>query len=601
VGRWFDSGDTPVRDFKIESGARAAVFAVAVTALAYIGTLRNEFVFDDFLQIVNNPLLRSWHSLPGFFIHQVWSQVFPHSVGGFYRPLFMAWLLVQFKAFALKTVAWHAATVAVHLLVTYQVFLLAKKVMREEFAAGAAALLFGLHPVHVESVAWISGVSDPLMAAWFLGAVLCWMRYRESGSRKAGGGGSWLAGSLLLAAAALMTKETAVVLPGVIAAWEWWLSPEEGEGREGGAREWTNRTTVSAVESVGVKSAPFVALDVVYLVVRRLVLGSMGLVQTPVPMKVMALTWPSLLWFYVRHMVWPVGLSAFYETPYVNSATLRGFWMPLAAVAMVLAGLWMCARASRSGVVGFACALMVLPLVPALDLRAFQYAELAHDRYLYLPSVGFALLLGYGFSRLHTRFNGRWKFASVAVMVVAGCFAALTAIQSEAWANTLTLYTHAYKTAPGNVNAVVPLAKELLRRGDQELAVPLLYRTTELEPGVWQNYFVLGETLYQLHRCGEAEKALQQAIAIEGKNAAQFYFLGMCRLESGDAKGAEGPLRRAVEMQPNVAGLHEALARALAVEGDRAGARSELELELKIDPQNADARKMLAEMGPRRR
>src|SRR5216684_7840806 len=118
--------------------------ALLLTVVAYIGTLRFDFVFDDVPQIVENAQLRSWHSVPGFFSHHLWAEVAPNQTGNFYRPLFLFWLLLNFKLFGLHPVGWHTATIAMHALVTWLVFRLARRVLNDDVPASVAALLFGV-------------------------------------------------------------------------------------------------------------------------------------------------------------------------------------------------------------------------------------------------------------------------------------------------------------------------------------------------------------------------------------------------------------------------------------------------------------------------
>ena len=576
-----------------DSEARTAVarkllwIALLLTVVAYVGTLRYEFVFDDDPQIVHNFLLRNWHSVPRFFTQHLWAQVAPEGKGNFYRPLFLLWFLLNYKLFHLQPLGWHVTTVAMHVLVTFLVYRLARRVLADDLAGAVAALLFGLHPTHIETVAWISGVSDSLLAAPFLGSLLCWLNFREqdAGSRRS----AWLAASLLLGAVALLCKETAAVLPGVIAAGEFWLIS--------GQRPLADRLRLAVATAL-----PFAALDAWYLAVRKVVLTGVAFSITPLPLRTVLLTWPSLLWFYCRHLAWPLGLAAFYETPYISSPGLRSFWLPLLAVLAVVVGLWLASWKARSGVVAFCCCFMLLPLLPVLDITAFQYAEIAHDRYLYLPSIGLAMLLAYVVVRLRAgsgELLGMPAAAAAATLVLAGVLAAATATQNVQWANTLLLYARAVAIAPNNVHAIEPLAMEFLRRGDYESAAPLLERITRLVPGDWSTRFLLGHALYRLHRLPAAEQALLDAIALHPDNATQYYFLGLTRLELQRPTEAEPPLRRALQLLPAGRGFHEALAAVLLARGDRDGARAELQIEVRNDPQNQSAQKQLADLQPR--
>jgi len=190
-------------------------FVVAITFIGYMGTLRYDFVYDDEYVIVQNPSIQSWAALPRFFTEHLW--FFKFSMSNYYRPIFLVWLALNHTLFGLDPVGYHLTTVLAHVTVTLLVFHLARRLTGDLGAAAIASLLFGLHPAHIEGVAWICGVSEPLMAMFLLGSFLCYLRYRDTniGRRKL-----WFVASLGLATLAVFEKETAVILPALIFAYE---------------------------------------------------------------------------------------------------------------------------------------------------------------------------------------------------------------------------------------------------------------------------------------------------------------------------------------------------------------------------------------------
>src|SRR5574340_712765 len=215
----------PTADRPPETGttlsALLPLLLLAATFIVYVGTLQFEFVYDDMGQIVNNPVVHSWRYLPWYFHSNVWMQ--QYAVGNYYRPLFLFWLLLNYTLFGLQPLFWHLTTVLAHLAVTWMVYLLVRRLTSDQATAAIAALLFGLHPIHLEAVAWISGVTEPLLAMLLVPAFLCYLNYRERGRAR-----RWLLLSLLLFALALLTKETAVVLPALLFAYAWIYVRETG-------------------------------------------------------------------------------------------------------------------------------------------------------------------------------------------------------------------------------------------------------------------------------------------------------------------------------------------------------------------------------------
>lgn len=131
--------------------------AITLTAVTYLGTLRFDFVYDDNGQIRDNPFIKSWHYLPQYFVSSAWKHLLPLAGGTYYRPLFLTWLRLNYALFSLHPFGWHATSVMLHLLVTWLVYSIVCKLTRRPNLACLTALIFGLHPVHHEVVAWISG------------------------------------------------------------------------------------------------------------------------------------------------------------------------------------------------------------------------------------------------------------------------------------------------------------------------------------------------------------------------------------------------------------------------------------------------------------
>src|SRR5581483_3125500 len=481
------------RDASERAARPLVVVGLALTALVYADTLRFEFVFDDNVQILHNPALGSWSSLPGFFTHHLWEFVASGGLGSFYRPIFMAWLLANYKLFGTDPAPWHATTVLVHLVATYLSYLLARRITATAWTAAVAAVLFGLHPVHIETAAWISGVGDSLYSAFVLGAFVCYLRRREMKTAAAYG---WTAAGMLLFGMGLLSKEPAMLFPVLLVGYEL-LFPQRETGP--GQR----------LRAAAVAVAPYMFVLLLYLVERVRVLEGFAHGMTAVPWSTKLLTWPSLLWFYVKHLVWPVGLSAFYETPYVFQARSWQFVAPLLLVLVMAAAAIWAWRRSRSAAVGFALLLVAAPLAPALRIETVQWGELAHDRYLYLPVLGFTMLVAMALEQIPAmgrQLFGRPAGGVAAALLLASAYAAGSATQNVHWANTLLLYARGAEIAPNNVHTLTPLADELFRRGRTEEALIVMRRMTELAPSDPDPTFLLGHRYYSLKQYTEAER-----------------------------------------------------------------------------------------------
>ena len=195
--------------------------ALLCAAAIYAQAAFFQFVYDDLGQIVLNPQIKSWTLAFSYFKTHVWAQ--SSGIAMYYRPAFMLWLTANYKLFGLNPLYWHLAVIGLHLACCLLVYFLVWRLTQDRWVTVVAALLFGLHPAHVESVAWVSGSTDSLMAALLLGSLLCYLKHRDSGQTT----DVWQWSSLLLAALSVLTKETALIIPVLIFAYQW-IYPQRG-------------------------------------------------------------------------------------------------------------------------------------------------------------------------------------------------------------------------------------------------------------------------------------------------------------------------------------------------------------------------------------
>ncbi|HSE31231.1 MAG TPA: glycosyltransferase family 39 protein, partial [Pyrinomonadaceae bacterium] len=331
-----------------QTGRLLLLLALVGTLAAYLNGIQHPFVFDDPVQIVNNQAIHSWQSMPKYFTSDVWPHADSFVGGTFYRPVFQIWLLLNYKIGGLNPVWWHVTSLLLHLLVTVSVFALAKTLVNDEVTAGVAALLFGLHPVHVEAVTWISGVTEPLMAVFFVASFLCYLKNKQQRSPM------WLVLSLALYAFSMLSKETALMLPGIIVMFRW-IQPDNSEPQ----------LKLQRFMSGLSDALPYIVLTVVYLCVRYFALKGLLRPMTVLPITTLIFSWPSILFFYVRLLVWPFGLSAFYDTPYVTSPQVQNFILPLLVLIALALGVYFLSKRDR--MIAFLSLWMLLLILPVLN------------------------------------------------------------------------------------------------------------------------------------------------------------------------------------------------------------------------------------------
>jgi tetratricopeptide (TPR) repeat protein len=534
-----------------------------ITATFYLQAAFFDFVYDDFGQIVYNPGIKSWHLALGYFSSHVWAQT-----GGlalYYRPVFMLWLTANYRLFHLDPLYWHLAAIALHVLSCLLLYLFARRLTGDRWTAVVGALLFGLHPAHIESVAWVSGATDPLLAIFVLGALLCYQQWREAGEAS---GRCWLAASLFISILAMLTKEVAVVLPGLIFAYEW-IFPR------------TNSPSKNRFLSAIRIAIPYAGVVIGFLVIRARALhrvvpphASGGLAAV--------LAWPKLLIFYLAHTLFPYRMSAFYNLVTVRHPGFQNFVWPLILISAGAAGLWY--GSQRSRVFAFLTAWGILMLIPILNVTLLYNVENVHDRYLYLPSVAFCIMLASLLGRLKEIHGTR--SAWVVLSVIAAGYGVLTISESRYWRNDFILAQRGINVSPGHPLAPQVLGNAYIRQAKPEEAIPYLLDGVTAQPDNVDTLRSLGLCYSQINALPLAEEYLAKALAINPADSQSHAFLGMVRFRQGRLNEAEAEIRRSIALRSAQAGVllaHYYLGEVLYAKGDVQGALREYQAELLND------------------
>jgi len=619
------------------------------TFVLYSGALFFEFVWDDESQIVNNPLIRSWSNLPRAFGSDLWYHVARHQV--YYRPLFVAWSMLNYTLFGLRPWGWHLGAILVHVAAVAAVFWLARKLGVEYWTAALGALIFALHPIHIEPVAWISAASDTMVTMF---VVLAFGAFLDGRSVEQTGRSAWKLASFALLGCALLTKEMAVTFPVLVGIYAW-LNPAQGRT----SQKW--RVLDAVVEAV-----PYALLTAAYVVLRKHALvHATGQFDPSHGIADVVRTLPLVMVFYLRKLLLPIGLTGLYYTPYVTGHIVGLVAAPAIALGVVVVGLWYWNRREGNSAVAFAGLWLLIGLAPALYLRNFGNGDFVRDRYMCLPSVGFAILLALGCRRLPS--VKRWSARTVqlcAVAVICAAYVALSLAQQVYWGSDLLVLVRGQALYPGNPLTLAWLSSEYSQRGAHEPAIALAkaaaiehpeyaYGTLALaeayiragrfeEGRVWLQRVVpeysqseagmatfaglygrMGDydkasalcseilskepDLYSaLYNCGnihllagqyaEAEKLLRHAVEIAPDQAAPRHYLGRALLQSGHNTEALPYLQAAVAMDPKVWDYHLWLGQSLEMSGNNAAARAEYQQALRLNQASTETKLRLASL-----
>ncbi|MCW5766283.1 MAG: tetratricopeptide repeat protein [Phycisphaeraceae bacterium] len=570
--------------------AVAAALALVVAAI-FVNTLGGEWVYDDRRQIVQNRLIQDNSQI----VRALTSDVWAFKTGGltpasnYWRPTFTAWCILQHRLFGVASpVGWHAANILLHAGVAALAFLLLRRFAVAPWLAAAAALLWAVHPTKPESVAWVSGSPDPLLAASLLGSMLLLLSARE---RPRGGTRLWAA-SLACYALALGSKEVAILWPIVVAV-VCLGTPEAPADSPSHTRWWSGAQWRGAIAA----ALPFAALAAIFLLVRLSIVGAMlrtsdasGGFAASLASAPMVLSW------YLGKALWPPPVSMHYALAPLDAAkglSAQAFWLPLAgllfagALAAALAWPRVGRRAPGARLVLIGGAVFFAVIAPALHSSIFPPDHLVHDRYLYLPLLGLLVaVIGAWAWLLPGGLNDRRSVApAVALGVLAIPAAAYTVRVNSTYQSAETLWRASAEAQPGVITNYVHWAVALQDQKQYDKALAVIDRALAVNPEHPTSLSIRAELRMLRNDLAAAERDARLALDVMARKGAPPYdrYLVIDRLvnilfRQGRLDDAAAMLRRSREELPFYAATFtDNLAIILVNQGRKTEALAELE------------------------
>jgi protein O-mannosyl-transferase len=594
----FEEPVTPADGRGWAAHPRLLVLFVAVAA--YVNALGNGFAYDDIRIVVRNPVVtgaRWGEALLG----QYWQGARPGA--GLYRPVTISSFVAQWHAWHGSPLGFHAVNLVLHAVVCLLVLALLRRFLpRTPSVVGA--LLFAIHPVHVEAVANVVGEAELVSAAAFLLACLL---YLDGACWGPAGRAARIAGLVVLYLVGLGAKESAVTLPGALVLLELFRGRVRGaqstraDGAAGGG-------AVAPPESLRVRlrrELPvLVSLAAVlgaYLVVRASVLGTVtGAVPAPAlrgltstERVLTALTvWPQ----YVRLMVFPADLSADYTPAVLMVAHAVNVEVVVGAVILLtlVALAWTLRRSTPT--VSLGLAWFLLTILPVSDLF-FSAGILLAERTLYLPSVGYALVVGALAAKM-PRIVGVRARRAVAVLAVAAGLALFlrTVVRNPSWMSSYTVMNTLAMQHPESATALWNRAAGLDRVGDTEDAARAYGAALTLAPNHYGLHVEVGAFYGRLREYAKADSTLERAIRISPEEAPAYRFLANELLRQRRGRDAHTvALMGLAEVGPDRE-LWDAVSESYVLKGDLAAAVRARRAALGLDPHSAADWGRLAEL-----
>ncbi|MDY6950166.1 MAG: tetratricopeptide repeat protein [Thermodesulfobacteriota bacterium] len=570
-------------------GLRAAVL-VLITVVVYIPAMGGGFIWDDDLFLTENPLIKADDGLYRFWFT---------AEAPDYFPLVSSFLWLEWRLWGMDATGYHVVNILLHAMSSLLMWLVLKRLRIP--GAWLAALVFAIHPVNVESVAWITERKNTQPMVFYLLTILSYLKFQEEDRTR------WYVLGLAACLLALLSKTSVVMLPFVLLGCLWW--------RQGGL---TRKDLV--------RSTPFFLLSALLGLVTvwfqyNVAIGEDTFRTAGFFSRLAGAGWA--IWFYVYKALVPQKLSFVYPQWQIDAASVVSY-VPALLVAGSLGLFWRYRKSWGRGPL-FGLGYFVVTLFPVLgffDINFMRYT-LVTDHWQYTSIIGIiALVVGLGTAIVAKRPQLK-KMATVVAVAIVGVLSVLSwgechkykdvealwrdtvaknpqawvahnnlgtaLLAKEAFEEAVIHCTEALRMNPGHAKVHCALGTALAGVGRLEEAVTHLSNGLALNPNLASAHYDLGRALSALGRLEEAVKHFSEALRLAPGLAEGHADLGIALAKMGRLPEAMGHFARAGEMDPAFAGAHYNLGLALVGQGRMKEAVSAFSRAVAVDPQFAEA------------
>ena len=596
------------------------LFLAAIIWAVFGQTLHYDFVnFDDNEYVSENPVVAKGLTLEGI----RWA--FTHNLVANWHPLTVMSYMVDASLYGLKPGGYHLTNVLLHTGAVMLLFVVLKEMTGTLWRSAFVAAVFAIHPLRVESVAWIAERKDVLSGVFFMLTLWAYIRYVQKSTALPSASPLqrfalhasrcyWLA--VVFFALGLMSKPMLVTLPCILILLDYWplqrLNPST-----------LQRFNASTLPRLLVEKVPLLALSgaacLAMLFAQTGAIRSFEALSLPVRVGNALISYVA----YLDQMLWPSGLAVFYPfaAGHVGTASVA---LSLIALAGISAGVFVLRRQRPYLVTGWLWYLiMLLPVIGLIQVGDQARA----DRYTYLPQIGLYVLLTWAAADLCAGWRHRRVALGGGAAIILTALILCARAQTGYWRNSETLWKHALACTSGNwvahnnlgtvllqdgaveqaisqfqealqirpsyAEARNNLGNALLRKGSVDEAMVQYQKALEISPGYAAAHNDLGLALFQKGALDEAMVQYQKALEINPGYAEAHYNLGNVLLTKGAVDDAIFHFQKALQINPDFAGAHNNLGLALLKKGALDEAMVHFQKALEINPGNAEAQNNL--------
>jgi tetratricopeptide (TPR) repeat protein len=566
------------------------VFLVAITLAVFAQTIRYDFVnFDDDLYVYNAPAVQAGLTQKGTLL----AFTSPHARN--WHPLTTISHMLDCQLYGLKAGGHHATNVVLHIIAVLLLFRVLRQMTGAIWKSAIVAALFAVHPLHVESVAWVSERKDVLSAVFFFLMLYAYIRYARAPSIT-----RYVIVAVLFAAG-LMSKPILVTAPVVLLLLDYWPLGrfEQRSSTKGKSKIERFGNQRRMIRGLFVEKVPLLVLSAVSCAI-TFVLQKRATGAIP-PLLFLWRVQNAVVSYviYVWKTFWPIDLAVFYPHP---NNTLP-IWEVILAIVFLLAITLAAILFRRERPYLFTGWFWYLGMLfPVIGL--IQVGEQGHaDRYTYLPHIGLFLLVVWLVSDVMAVPQFKSRVAGAVGIVIIGALAWAAFIQTSYWRNSETLWTHALAVTSDNDFAHNNLGYLCVDRNELDKAIWHFETASRIRSSKLDPHYDVGSAFVQMNladalaRKGQPDKAMvhfEEAIKLQPNYADAYYNRGNVLLAQGHIDEAMADWEKTLQIQPNDADAHTGLGNALLQRGSLKEAIDHYEKASELAPEDPHSRNNIA-------
>jgi tetratricopeptide (TPR) repeat protein len=559
---------------------------ILLTISVYARVWNHEFNFDDRPYITDNDHVQAGMTFEGV----AWA--FTFNDVGYWHPLTWLSLMFDSQIYGLNSKMYHLNNLLFHTINTLLLFLLLKRMTGALWRSAIVAGMFALHPLNVESVAWVTERKNVLSTLFWMLTMWTFVHYVERPKLN-----KYLL-VLLFFALGLMAKPMVATLPFVLLLLDYWPLRRFQFGKSDDKRPQINKSTIFSFSKspsflLIMEKVPLIAISALCIYLSSLSARHFGIVISTdlVPMKLRIANALVSYVSYIGKMIWPQDLSIFY--PYPSSLPI---WQSVGAgLLLVCISVMVILVARRYQYLAVGWLWYIGTLVPVIGLMQVGLWPAMADRFTYVPLIGLFIMVAWGVHDLSVR----WRYRSIVLAILTG--AVLSALitrtwfQLHYWQNDIKLYKHALEVTTNNFVMHNNLGLHLLEQRRFEEANYHYYEALRINPHYVKTHYNLANALGNQGKIDEAIMHYKKALQIDPKHVNAHNNLGLVFAEQGKLNEAIGQYAEALRIRPDHLGAHNNMGMALLKKGKLKEAIGHYEEALRIDSNSAEAHNNLGD------